>query len=140
QEYKYGAVVFFADDDNAYDVRLFDKYIRRVKRLGMWGVSLAGAAVVEAPRVANNTIVGWDAAWKPERKFAIDLAGFAVNLKEIMRVPNEQFGLKASSTLKETLKIVILSERRSRTFGYLDNPKEVLAWHVRTKSAPTQAN
>lgn len=32
------AVVYFADDDNTYDVRLFDDYIRNVDWVGVWAV------------------------------------------------------------------------------------------------------
>lgn len=57
RNYKRNAVVYFADDDNSYDIRLFDRYIRHVKTIGVWAVGLAGGALVEAPHVENGTIV-----------------------------------------------------------------------------------
>lgn len=35
--FKGNAVVYFADDDNAYDLRVFD-YIRQVETIGLWAV------------------------------------------------------------------------------------------------------
>lgn len=36
--------------------------------------------MVERPIVNDSIVVGWLAGWKPERPFAIDMAGFSVNL------------------------------------------------------------
>lgn len=32
------AVIYFADDDGAYDLRIFDSYIRNVQTIGVWAI------------------------------------------------------------------------------------------------------
>ena len=48
---------------------------------------LAGGGFVEAPKVANGSLIGWHTQIWPWRKYAIDMAGFAVNLDEIVKNP-----------------------------------------------------
>ncbi|GMR38861.1 hypothetical protein PMAYCL1PPCAC_09056, partial [Pristionchus mayeri] len=142
KDYKRGAVVYFADDDNSYDIRLFDKYIRRVKRLGIWAVGLAGTAVVEAPRVANKTIVGWDVVFAPGRAFATDMAGFALNINEIVRVPTASFSQKCSKQSPETCFLAQfgMKKEEAEPFGFDDDPKEVLVWHTKTRNIGTRGS
>ncbi|KAK6021348.1 glycosyltransferase family 43 [Ostertagia ostertagi] len=83
KDYKEG-VVYFGDDDNSYDTRLFTDYIRNVKKIGMWAVGLSGGSLVESPRVVNNTVVGYKVKWGTKRKFAVDMAGFAINLNIVL--------------------------------------------------------
>uniref|UniRef100_A0A914HMQ2 Galactosylgalactosylxylosylprotein 3-beta-glucuronosyltransferase n=1 Tax=Globodera rostochiensis TaxID=31243 RepID=A0A914HMQ2_GLORO len=64
----------------SYDLRIFHDYLPKVKSIGLWAVGLSGKSYVEAPKVKNNTIVGWFVYNGPERQFGIDMAGFAVNL------------------------------------------------------------
>ena len=85
------SVVYFADDDNSYDTRLFDEYIRKVKRVGVWAVGLVGGAPLETPIVQDSKVVAWHVTWNPSRKFAIDMAGFAVSVDLIFE-HNAHFG------------------------------------------------
>uniref|UniRef100_A0A1I7XKV8 Galactosylgalactosylxylosylprotein 3-beta-glucuronosyltransferase n=1 Tax=Heterorhabditis bacteriophora TaxID=37862 RepID=A0A1I7XKV8_HETBA len=77
-------VVYFGDDDNSYDIRLFTEYIRNVKKLGLWAVGMVGGAPVESLNVVNGSVVGFKVKWNPKRKFAVDMAGFAVHLDIVL--------------------------------------------------------
>uniref|UniRef100_A0A1I7X950 Galactosylgalactosylxylosylprotein 3-beta-glucuronosyltransferase n=1 Tax=Heterorhabditis bacteriophora TaxID=37862 RepID=A0A1I7X950_HETBA len=137
---KHKAVLYFADDDNSYDLRLFDKYIRKIKRIGIWAVGLVGGALVEAPKVNSKGIIsGWDVIFAPNRPFATDMAGFAINIKELFRV-NASFNSNCAKIYKEGPESCFLSQFKIKKeqlepFGYNDNPKEVLVWHTKTVKA-----
>jgi hypothetical protein len=74
-------VVYFADDDNAYDTRLFEA-LREVRRVGVFAVGLVGRAGYEAPIVRAGRVVDFAShtpLWpiNERRRFRVDMAGFA---------------------------------------------------------------
>uniref|UniRef100_A0A914I7F8 Galactosylgalactosylxylosylprotein 3-beta-glucuronosyltransferase n=1 Tax=Globodera rostochiensis TaxID=31243 RepID=A0A914I7F8_GLORO len=133
------AVVYFADDDNSYDIRLFEQYIKRVRTIGIWAVGLAGSALVEAPHVENGTITKWDVVYAPKRRFAVDMAGFAINLRLILNT-NASFNLGCVRYSPESCFLAQFGIPREKVepFGWNDEPKEVLVWHTKTKNIGTK--
>ena len=75
-------VIYLADDDNAYDIRLFDE-MRDTKIVSMFPVGLINVLGISTPIVSNKTgrIIGFHDPFIGRRKFAVDMAGFAVNLQ-----------------------------------------------------------
>ncbi|VDN06793.1 unnamed protein product [Thelazia callipaeda] len=141
------SIVYFGDDDNSYDVRLFDNYIRHVRKVGVWAVvfkkfnqrytrtGFAGGALVESPAVINGTVVGWNVVWHKKRKFATDMAGFAVSLDVILNstaifTKSCKRGLGAPETcFLEDLGLQILD---LEPFGFDQKEREILVWHTKT--------
>ncbi|XP_015224602.1 PREDICTED: galactosylgalactosylxylosylprotein 3-beta-glucuronosyltransferase 1-like [Cyprinodon variegatus] len=119
-------VVYFADDDNTYSLRLFEE-MRYTKKVSVWPVALVGGIRYETPKInALGKVYGFKTKFDPTRPFAIDMAGFAVNLSLILSKPQANFqlqgvkgGYQESSLLKELL--------------YLSDSLQVLVWHTRTE-------
>ncbi|WAR19759.1 B3GA3-like protein [Mya arenaria] len=93
---KNSGVVYLADDDNTYDIRLFEE-MRYTQKVSVWPVGLVGYLRYESPKV-----VGWHTYWKPQRKFAMDMAGFAVNLELIRSHPKAAFRMSAGRGNQES--------------------------------------
>jgi galactosylgalactosylxylosylprotein 3-beta-glucuronosyltransferase 3 len=70
-------IVYNADDDNEYDIRLFDE-VKKTKNLSVFPVGNLGPNGIERPILKNGKILYWDAYWKC-RRFPLDMAGFAFN-------------------------------------------------------------
>ena len=80
-------VLYFADDDNTYDLKLFEE-IRKTKKVSMFPVGFIGKTGVSSPIVEGGKVIGFHDDWFGYRKYPIDMAGFAVNVRFLRDRPN----------------------------------------------------
>jgi len=77
--------------------------MRTIKGVGVWPVGLVGGLLVEKPLInSKGKVIGWNSAWRPERPFPVDMAGFAINLKLLRNHPNAAFSWDVSRGFQET--------------------------------------
>ncbi|KAK8776478.1 hypothetical protein V5799_030181 [Amblyomma americanum] len=76
-------VLYFADDDNSYDHRLFDE-IRWTQGVSVFPVGSMLVTGVSSPVVVDGAVVGFHDPYIKKRRFAVDMAGFAVNLRLLL--------------------------------------------------------
>ncbi|XP_015174397.1 PREDICTED: galactosylgalactosylxylosylprotein 3-beta-glucuronosyltransferase I [Polistes dominula] len=126
-------VVFFADDDNTYSVKLFQE-MRKIQKVGVWPVGLVGGLMVEKPICDNvtNKVVGFNAVWKPNRPFPIDMAGFAINLKLLLENKDALFSYDVESGYQES-EILRQIVTKDELEPLADFCTKVYVWHTRTE-------
>ncbi|CAK9800129.1 Galactosylgalactosylxylosylprotein 3-beta-glucuronosyltransferase P [Anthophora quadrimaculata] len=124
-------VFYFADDDNTYDIALFDE-IRKTKRVSMFPVGLCTKFGLSSPIIKNGKFVGFYDGWIAGRKFPVDMAGFAVSVKFLLQRPNATMPFKAGYEEDGFLKSLVPFEPKDIEF-LADNCTKVLAWHTQTK-------
>ncbi|KOC62191.1 Galactosylgalactosylxylosylprotein 3-beta-glucuronosyltransferase P [Habropoda laboriosa] len=124
-------VFYFADDDNTYDIALFDE-IRKTKRVSMFPVGLCTKFGLSSPIIKNGKFVGFYDGWIAGRKFPVDMAGFAVSVKFLLQRPNATMPFKAGYEEDGFLKSLVPFEPKDIEF-LADNCTRVLAWHTQTK-------
>ncbi|KAM9251703.1 galactosylgalactosylxylosylprotein 3-beta-glucuronosyltransferase 3 [Cariama cristata] len=124
-------VVYFADDDNTYSLRLFEE-MRSTRGVAVWPVGLVGGLRFERPVVVGGRVVGFHTAWKPERPFPLDMAGFAVGLPLLLARPTARFDPQAErGYLESSLLGGLVSPAELEPKA--DNCTKVLVWHTRTE-------
>ena len=65
--------------------------MRQTRKVSVWPVGLVGKLKYESPLLNKfGKVFGWRTKWKTERTFALDMAGFAINLK-LLANNNAQF-------------------------------------------------
>lgn len=79
-------VFYFADDDNTYDLEIFNQ-MRYTKKVSMWPVGLVTKFGLSTPIVRNGSLSGFYDGWIGGRKYPVDMAGFAVNVNFFLSRP-----------------------------------------------------
>ncbi|XP_043285583.1 galactosylgalactosylxylosylprotein 3-beta-glucuronosyltransferase I [Venturia canescens] len=126
-------IVYFADDDNTYSVKLF-KEMSKIKKVGVWPVGLVGGMMVERPICDNatNKVTGFNAVWKPNRVFPVDMAGFAVHIDLIREKKDVWFSYETEGGYQETVFLEQLATRDDLE-PLADACTKVYVWHTRTE-------
>lgn len=121
------AVLYFADDDNSYDHRVFAE-ITRVRKVGVFPVGLVGGFGISSPVVSRDGhVTGFHDAY--DRRFAVDMAGFAVNLQLVLSSKEPQMPYKLGRL--ETAFLESLGVALKDLEPLANNCTEVLVWHTK---------
>lgn len=78
--------------------------MEKIQRVGVWPVGLVGGLMVEKPICDNVTkqVHGFNAAWKPDRPFPVDMAGFAINLELLLKHKDAWFSYDVQGGYQES--------------------------------------
>ncbi|XP_049871192.1 galactosylgalactosylxylosylprotein 3-beta-glucuronosyltransferase S-like [Pectinophora gossypiella] len=121
-------VIYFGDDDNTVDLELFDE-IRTTKGLSMFPVGLIKEYGVSSPVVRDGKVVGFFESWTYNRKFPVDMAGFALNVKSLN--PTATMPYKVGFIENEFLKESGFDIENIEPLA--NNCTKVLVWHTKTE-------
>jgi len=142
------AVVYFGDDDNTYDQRIYHEFSQigtNGTRIGVLSVGHSGGVVYEGPLCdVKGKMKGWHAGWRPERTFALDMAGFAFTVQTLLDTRARMNAHWKGGTLETTFATLVtgMSHRKfsqlsaddhAKVLPLADCGKHIYVWHTRTK-------
>lgn len=133
------SVVYFMDDDNSYSLELFAQMslVGRGK-VAVWPVGLVGGLMVERPVLDGGEVIGFNSAWRPERPFPVDMAGFAISTDLLRDYPKAVFSYEVQRGYQESeilRQLVVLRDLQPLA----DECRQVLVWHTRTEAPKLDA-
>ncbi|KRF85173.1 galactosylgalactosylxylosylprotein 3-beta-glucuronosyltransferase P isoform X3 [Drosophila virilis] len=127
-------VLYFADDDNTYDVNIFEQ-MRYTKKVSMWPVGLVTKTGVSSPIIREGKLDGYYDGWIGGRKYPVDMAGFAVSVKFLHERPHAKMPFKPG--YEEDGFLRSLAPLQNNEIELLaDECREILTWHTQTKKNP----
>lgn len=135
------SIVFFMDDDNSYSTELFAEMSKIQRgRVGVWPVGLVGGLMVERPYLSEDRkqVTGFNAAWRPERPFPIDMAAFAISIDLFIRNPQALFSYEVQRGYQES-EILRHLTTREQLQPLANECRDVLVWHTRTEKTKLTA-
>lgn len=121
--------------------------------MGVWPVGLVGGLNVETPILDSRTgkalffiimlvdnkilcligkVMGYKSGWKPDRPFAIDMAGFAINLDLILTKTKGTFSYKMTKGYQESEFLSYFTTKEDLE-PLADKCTKVYVWHTRTE-------
>jgi len=121
-------VLYLGDDDNTYDLRLFEE-IRKTKKVSMLPVGFIGPQGLSGPIVRDGKVIGFSDSWFESRKFPVDMAGFAVTT-ELLKRHRPKMAYKAGHEEDLFLKSLNVSFQDIEPLAR--DCTEVLVWHTQT--------
>ena len=98
----------------------------------MFPVGLCTKYGLSSPVVKNGKFSGFYDGWVAGRKFPVDMAGFAVNVKFLLERPNASMPYRAGYEEDGFLKSLAPFEPKEIEL-LADNCTKILAWHTQTK-------
>ena len=124
-------VLYFADDDNTYDLRLFDE-LRTTNKIGMLPVGNIPHTGLSSPIIKNGKVRGFLASDGNDRKWNVHISGFATNINFWIKRGRPFFTLQRQGYLE-----TYFLESMNITLDDIE-PKaqmctQMLVWHTRTK-------
>jgi len=126
-------IVYFADDDNTYDYRLF-REISRTNRISMFPVGFIGGQGVSAPIVKEGEVIGFTDDWFAQRKWPVDMAGFAIRISFLKsRNPRAETAMPYKAGFEEDIFLRSLRLSLKEIEPLATNCTQVLVWHTQTK-------
>lgn len=133
------AVSYFADDDNSYTLELFSE-IRKTKKISVFPVGFTGGDMTfQAPMIENGKVVGFYAWAHDIRVFAVDMAGFALNVRVLFDYQKMMFSYTTPAGMNEEYFL-----KQCCTVDELEplanNCTKILVWHIRTQSPKLAKN